>query len=68
MTIFPICLKCRHLNPSHQGPMRCTAFPARIPDPILLMDHDHRNAYPGDQGIRYEPSDAAAAAIEPQTK
>jgi len=45
--------------------MHCTAFPEGIPDPILLMDHDHRHPYQGDNGIRYEPRDAAAAAIEP---
>jgi len=66
MTVIPICLQCRHLGKS--GPMSCAAFPNGIPNPILLMDHDHREPYPGDHGIRYEPRDAAAAIIEPKFK
>jgi hypothetical protein len=63
VTVFPICLQCRHLAPD--GPMKCTAFPRGIPNPILFMEHDHRQPYKGDHGIRYEPRDAAAAEIEP---
>jgi hypothetical protein len=66
MTVFPICLKCKHLQAS--GPMQCAAFPAAIPLPILMMQHDHRERYPNDHGIRYEPRDAEAAKIEPGRK
>jgi len=70
LTVFPICLKCKHLKPesSRAAPMRCAAFPREIPTPILLMEHDHRNPYPGDHNIRYEPRDSAAAKIEPLVK
>lgn len=66
MTIIPICLKCARL--SLVGSMRCTAFPRGIPDPILLMDHDHREPYPGDQGLTYLPMNAEAAKVEPLIK
>jgi hypothetical protein len=68
VSIFPICIHCKHLNLSRKGPMRCAACPREIPTAILLMEHDHRRPYAGDHGIRYEPRDAAAAAIEPATK
>lgn len=34
--------------------MRCEAFPEAIPMPILLNEHDHREPYKGDHGIRFE--------------
>jgi hypothetical protein len=68
MTVFPICLKCKHLNLNTAGPMRCRAFPAGIPTPILVMEHDHRTPYRNDHGVRYEPRDAEAAAVAPLVK
>jgi hypothetical protein len=34
----------------------CAAFPAGIPDEILRQGFDHRNEYPGDNGVRFTPS------------
>ncbi|HEY0009670.1 MAG TPA: hypothetical protein VGB55_13160 [Tepidisphaeraceae bacterium] len=52
------CDRCRHLI---TGTFRCTAFPAGIPIEILAPDveadrlaADHRQPFPGDQGIRFE--------------
>jgi hypothetical protein len=53
MTIFPICLDCKHLSAGDE--MTCAAFPDGIPTPILVMTHDHHEPYPGDHGIRFEP-------------
>jgi hypothetical protein len=58
MTIMPICLMCKHLSlESKEKGMRCTAFPLGIPEPILLMDHDHHKPYSGDHGIQFVPKD-----------
>lgn len=51
------CSWCRHLdNDRADGPF-CAAFPGGegIPREILLGWVDHRDPYPGDQGIRYDP-------------
>lgn len=45
-----VCYTCKH----YTGNMRCKAFD-KIPDDILIGKNDHRQAYPGDKGIRYEP-------------
>ena len=33
---------------------KCTAFPDKIPEKILLNEHDHKKPYPGDHGIRFK--------------
>ena len=56
------CYFCKHLKWTARGPtLRCAAFD-RIPESILgtadgyLPDvFDHRQPYPGDNGIRWEP-------------
>lgn len=45
------CLECAHYLGAHA----CTAFPEKIPDAIFTGDHDHREPYPGDGGIRFKP-------------
>ncbi|OJW20446.1 MAG: hypothetical protein BGO49_04355 [Planctomycetales bacterium 71-10] len=53
MTVDPICLRCRHFVDDRRW--TCAAFPRGIPGPILVMEADHREPYPGDGGIRFEP-------------
>lgn len=55
MSIFPICIKCKHLIAREKGPMVCQAFPKGIPDSILFSDLDHRMPVKGDHGIQFEP-------------
>lgn len=39
----------------HEGGASCAAFPGGIPMEILTNEFDHRQPYPGDGGIRFEP-------------
>lgn len=53
----PMCYGCRHLD---QDSVRhtCSAFPGGIPAPIWFSQYDHREPFPGDHGIRFEPIEA----------
>jgi hypothetical protein len=51
LTQVPPCWTCKH---AHPGPT-CAAFPGGIPGPILDGSEQHREPYPGDNGIQYEP-------------
>ena len=46
------CVSCRH---KYLGIGACRAFPDGIPDEILGGVNDHRDPYPDDNGIQFEP-------------
>lgn len=48
----------------------CKAFPKGIPLEIRRGNWDHRQAYPGDSGILYEPKDPSGIvpALHPKNK
>ena len=46
------CVWCRHRS---SGGRCCRAFPNGIPEEILKDRHDHREAYVGDSGVRFQP-------------
>jgi hypothetical protein len=50
--VMPICPRCRHFN---RETWTCSAFPEEIPVEILYSEFDHREAFEGDNGIRFEP-------------
>jgi len=69
------CLGCKHIRGVVQTrPMvdgveadcgfACAAFPKGIPDEIAEDEFDHRQPFPDDQGIRWEP--LKPGAIHPQ--
>lgn len=52
------CCSCKHWNGTPRV-RRCAAFPSGIPAEIWKAEAGHREPYPGDQGIQYEPTDNA---------
>jgi hypothetical protein len=57
---IPICWRCKH----YRKDVSCAAFPKGIPAEILESEADHRQAYPGDHGIRFEPLPEKRASVE----
>jgi len=59
---YPLCLVCQRLRPIKGRRLTCAAFPSGIPAALLDGVADHRQPYPGDLGIRFEPDWAAPRA------
>lgn len=57
----PLCAWCRHLA---EWGLSCAAFPERIPDAILDGEHDHRRPHWADNGIQFEPANAADPGLQ----
>lgn len=60
------CEHCKHWADRLKRRKVCSAFPSGIPDEIFWWEFDHRNPYPGDNGIRFEPQNQYAAAFHLQ--
>jgi hypothetical protein len=52
-----LCPSCVHYSEDEvTGEPFCEAFGGPPPPEILQSGFDHRNEYPGDNGVRYTPS------------
>jgi len=47
--------KCNNCIHKYKVSVGCEAFPNGIPDKILTGEHNHKEPYKGDNGIRFEP-------------
>lgn len=57
----PICEDCKHLDEDLKG-YACSAFPAGIPEDIIMGDIDHHKPTLGDNGIQFEAKEEEKVA------
>jgi hypothetical protein len=65
-TIADICVWYLRFKPEVRDNNICTAFPGGIPWSVLLMEHEHRRPYPGDQGLQFSGMPRSAAFLPPE--
>lgn len=53
----PACFACVHFHGWGALGPTCDAFPKQVPDDIYFGQVDHRQPFPGDHGIRWEPAE-----------
>lgn len=53
-----------HSCGNYIGGGKCLAFRAGIPHPILAGSNRHREPFPGDGGIRYQPADSPLRRLD----
>jgi hypothetical protein len=60
----PLCMACKRLHNNPEA-VTCDAFPEGIPVAILVGGFNHREAHPGDNGLRFVPlTDGAATWVD----
>ena len=67
MIYVPQCLVCRRYRKpvKEDGVRRCEAFPEGIPEDLFKNRADHRNPFPGDNGIRFEAKIPSVSEVKP---
>ena len=50
----PLCMQCKNYDWFDRDKFSCKAFPAGVPDRIVMGEVSHRNHVKGDGGIKYE--------------
>ena len=61
----PLCMWCRRYIRSTWSDFACQAFPEGIPDQIITNQADHRQPYPGDNGLLFDPENPGDPQFDP---